>query len=82
MLEGDGNCTCNSMYSCIYHIKQYSLGKNNLQTLVRKREICEEVEDRRCASAGVHHDYCDGEFVWNHSLVEKNNETLIGVHFL
>ena len=73
----DGNCTCNSMYSCVlYHIKQYSSEKNNLQALVRKYEIREEIEDRRCASAGVLRDYCDAEFVRNHPLV-KNNETLL-----
>lgn len=42
-----------------------------------KQEICDEIETRHCASAGVLHDFCDGEFVRTHPLVKQNSETLL-----
>lgn len=45
--------------------------------MVRKPEICDEIEDGHCASAGVLRDFCDGEFLRNHPLVNKNKDTLL-----
>ena len=42
-----------------------------------KREIREEIEDRQCASPGVVCDFCDGEFVKTHPLVQQNPDTLL-----
>ena len=57
-------CTC--YVSCLkLHVLFW---KNNLQALVRKPEIRDEIEGGHCASAGVLHDFCDGEFLRNHPL--------------
>ena len=40
-----------------------------------KCEIRDEIDDMRCASPGVLRDFCDGEFVKTHPLVQQNPDT-------
>ena len=51
--------------------------ENILQTLLRHKEICDEIERGNHSSEGVLHDFCDGELVRNHPLVKENPETLL-----
>ncbi len=48
-----------------------------MQALIKKREICDEIEGGHHGPAGVLRDFCDGEFVRNHPLVKENPETLL-----
>ena len=47
-----------------------------MQSLLRHKEIRDEIEERHLSSAGVLHNFCDGEFVKNHPLLKEHPEAL------
>ena len=42
-----------------------------------KSEVQEEIESGHCCSEGILSDFCDGEFVMNHPLVQQHPYTLL-----